>query len=103
MATISILKTTLDQLTTAEQIGQSLVRKKLAACIHIKKIRSIYEWEDELQSDKEYLLSAKCSHSKFAEALKHLESLHPYDLPMIIREEVECNEAYHSWVDSQCK
>lgn len=102
MDTISIVNTTVDQLKIAEQIGQLLVGKKLVACIQIKKITSIYEWDDELQSDEEYLLSAKCSRSSSEQVMEVIEAQHPYELPMITHQELECNAAYHDWVTKQC-
>ncbi len=70
----------------AEHIAKSLVEHKLAACVSLSPIRSIYTWQGEIHSESEWQLLIKTDLAKF-EALKtKVQELHSYEVPEIIRE-----------------
>lgn len=56
---ITIVKTTCKDKKEAENISKSLIKDKLAACVQMQKIKSIYFWNNKLCEDKEILLSIK--------------------------------------------
>jgi len=51
--------TTESSKTNALHVAKLLIQNKLAACVSIKQIFSIYEWDDDLQETKEFEITIK--------------------------------------------
>jgi len=85
---------------TAEDLAKRLVQQKLAACVNIiPGVTSIYEWQDTLHSDEEWLLLIKTLKSAYLTVESHLRSWHPYELPEIIMVPIDAGSpAYLDWV-----
>ena len=84
--------------TEAENIAKSLVEHKLAACVSLSPIRSIYR-QGKIHSESEWQLVIKTDLAKF-EALKtKVQELHSYEVPEIIGIEIVAgSEAYLNWI-----
>ena len=83
-------------------IANKLVKKKLAACVNIAKISSIYTWKGKVENQNEYLAFFKTTKKNQSTLKKELKKLHPYDVPEIAEINVESiNQPYMKWlVDS---
>lgn len=81
----------------AEKFAETLVVERLAACVNIQDIESIYRWEGEVVREDEVLLDVKTARP-ISEVRDRIEELHPYDVPMIIRFEADANDDYLEWV-----
>ena len=83
----------------AENLAKSLVEHKLAACVSLSPIRSIYTWQGEIQAESEWQLVIKTDLAKF-EALKtKFQELHSYEVPEIIAIPIIAgNDAYLNWL-----
>lgn len=93
-----VILTTTPNIDEAKKIAHCLVEKKLAACVNIiPEILSIYEWEEKINEDEEYLLLIKSRKSVFNELKDAILDLHSYDLPEIIMLPVE--EGYKNYLD----
>jgi len=70
----------------AREIANSLVHRRLAACVNIlsSRLESIYRWKGRINSAKEYLLVIKTTRRRFAALRREIERLHSYDVPEII-------------------
>ena len=79
-----IIKTTFDNKKEAKNLAKILVKEKLAACVQIGKIDSIYIWENKICEDKEYLLSIKTKKENYKKVQRKIKENHSYDLPQII-------------------
>ena len=82
---ILVLLTAPDQVS-AKLIAKALLDTKLAACVNILPgLISLYNWEGELQDEKEVQLFIK-TRSDLLEGkiIPLIRELHPYDLPEII-------------------
>ena len=55
MTTIAVF-TTIDNLEHAQAMARALVERKLAACVQISTIESIYQWQAAMQNDREFRL-----------------------------------------------
>ena len=51
--------TTESSKTNAVRMAKLLIKEKLAACVSIKKIFSVYEWDDDIQETKEFEITIK--------------------------------------------
>lgn len=98
MNTIAVL-TTIDSEERARAMAESLVERKLAACVQISAIDSVYEWQGAIQNDREYRLMAKTIASRYADIEAAIRELHIYDLPAIYAIELtEVFAPYADWV-----
>ena len=59
MNKLLLLITTAPNQLLAEQISKELIEKKLAACISIKEIKSIYNWQGNIEENKEIEITIK--------------------------------------------
>jgi len=82
---ICIIQTTCKDIEEAKKIANILLKKKLAACIQITDIESLYIWNNEICNDKEKLLSIKTKIKNFKKIKRKIKENHSYDLPEIIQ------------------
>ena len=87
----------------AEQIGRQLVEERLVACANIFPISSVYWWEAAIQSDAEWVALVKTSTDHWERLKVRVEELHPYDVPCIMKIEVEANAKYEAWIQSETR
>ena len=67
------------------QIAHTLVSERLAACANIvSPIRSVYRWNDEVQTDTEHLLIIKTRANLVAKVAARVKELHSYEVPEVI-------------------
>ncbi len=83
-------------------ISNKLIKKKLAACVNMTKISSVYTWKGKVENQNEYLAFFKTTKKNQSTLKKELKKLHPYDVPEIAEINVESiNQPYMKWlVDS---
>ena len=97
-----IIVSTFPDKTSITKIGYQLVKKKLAACVNIMKISSVYSWKGKIENQPEYLALFKTTKKNQPVLKKELRKLHPYDIPEIAEINVDSiNQSYLKWlVDS---
>lgn len=84
----------------AKEISNHLLEKRLIACANIFPIASAYWWQGAIQREGEWVSIVKTSLEKWEQLKAEVESVHPYEVPCIIKMEVEANEAYGKWINS---
>ena len=98
MTTIAVL-TTIDSLDHAQVIARTLVERKLAACVQISTIESIYLWQGEMQNDREFRLMIKTTAERYPNVEATIRELHTYELPAIYAfGTTQVFEPYAEWV-----
>ena len=97
-----IIVSTFPNKTSITKIANQLVKKRLAACVNITNISSIYAWKGKIVNQSEYLALFKTSKKNQSKLKKELQKLHPYDIPEIAEINVDSiNQSYLKWlVDS---
>lgn len=103
MQTILIVLITCPDQASAEEIAETLVERRLAACVNlIPGLTSVYRWAGKIERDQEILLMAKTTQPSFAALKDCVTTLHPADLPEIIGLPVQAGLAgYLQWVDQE--
>ncbi len=92
---IIVLSTYPDQ-ETASKIAKDILESKLAACVNLTSIRSIYWWNEKIEYSNECLALFK-SIGKTAKNLKEaIEQSHPYEVPEVV--EITMNGASNSYL-----
>ena len=90
----------------ARSIAQSLVERRLAACVQEigVPVRSTYRWKGKVEVAKEVLLLIKTSRTRFAALKKVVQELHSYELPEIIALNIENgSREYLDWITSNVR
>ncbi|MEG4066535.1 divalent-cation tolerance protein CutA [Microcoleus sp. Pol11C2] len=83
----------------AENLAKSLVEHKLAACVSLSPIRSIYTWQGEIHSESEWQLVIKTDLAKFKALKTKVQELHSYEVPEIIAIPIIAgSDAYLNWL-----
>lgn len=83
----------------AEEIALALVERKLAACVNIVAIHSVYRWKDEVESSPEHLLIIKTTAAAFDRVRAAINELSSYDLPECIQLSIDAgSQAYLQWI-----
>ena len=96
---ILVMITTGSSNKNALRIGKLLIQNKLAACVSIKQIFSIYEWDDDIQEIKEFELTIK-SKTEFKDYLiDFLNKISTYDVPQIIYKKYYSEMKYYDWIN----
>ena len=81
------------------RLARSLVEARLAACVNlVPGARSIYDWQGDIQDDRECLMIIKTSPEQWEELCSALSEQHSYDVPELVRLRAGASEAYESWV-----
>ena len=92
-----IIVSTFPSKQSVTSIANRLVKKKLAACVNITKISSVYTWKGKIENQPEYLAFFKTTKKNKQILKKELEKLHPYDVPEI----AEINNMHIYTVETQ--
>ena len=79
-----IVQTTTSNEEEAKNIAEILIQDKLAACVQLKDIESLYNWDGKLCCERETLLSIKTKKELFSKVKSKILELHSYDTPEII-------------------
>jgi len=91
--------TTESSKTKALRLAKLLVQKKLAVCVSIKKIFSIYEWEDQIEETKEFEITIKSKPELKNDLINFLHTTSTYDIPQIIYNKYNAEKKYFDWLN----
>ena len=87
----------------AKKIGNYLLDKKLIACANYFPIEATYWWNSAIESDEEIVSLLKTRKENWEKVRDVIEKIHPYDVPCIIKIELEANEKYEQWILNSTK
>ena len=83
----------------AVRMAKLLIKEKIAACVSIKQIFSVYEWDDDIQETKEFEITIK-SKLEFKDYLiEFLNKNSTYDVPQIIYKKYHSEMKYFDWLN----
>lgn len=103
VAALIAVVTTVASREDAQTIARALVDARLAACVQISAIESVYRWDGQVQSDPEYRVLCKTTAANWVVVEAAIRERHPYDLPQIVAFALDPVAAdYAGWVESEC-
>ncbi|MFM7717488.1 MAG: divalent-cation tolerance protein CutA [Microcystis sp.] len=95
-----VLVTTASE-TEAENLAIALVNDRLAACVSIYAIRSIYRWQGQIENESEWQLAIKTDLKQFEQLSAKIQELHTYAVPEIIALPIVAgSQTYLDWLAS---
>ena len=100
---VLLVLTHLPDRAAAETLAQTLVERRLAACVNIlAPCRSVYRWQGALESADEVPVLIKTVQARYAELEAAIRERHPYELPEIIALPVTTGlPGYLAWVAAE--
>lgn len=100
-----IVLTTCGSEEEAERIARYLVENLLAACVNvIPHIKSVYRWQNKVESEQEWLLVVKTTAKNFDQVREAIRGLHSYELPECVSIAIDDGSvAYLQWIDDSVK
>lgn len=85
----------------ASTLALSLVENKIAACVNLSEIKSIYSWKGEIVADNEVLMIIK---GKFKKVRKFFKRAHPYEVFELIElKNTRIDKKYKKWLKQALK
>ena len=103
MVFFSIYITAKDE-AEAGKISKALVEEKLAACVNMHPIKSVYRWQGQIEQDNEVAMFVKTRAALADEVIRRVKELHSYDVPCIVCYRIEKgNSDYLKWIEESTK
>ncbi|MDN3030802.1 MAG: divalent cation tolerance protein CutA [Candidatus Tisiphia sp.] len=94
-----IILTTTDDQQVVDKLTISLLEANLAACIQVDNIVSYFKWEGKISSVPEFRIVVKAKSDNYNAIEKMIIDIHNYDLPQIIKLDIQDGlPAYLNWV-----
>lgn len=85
-----------------EAIAESLIQAKLAACVTLLPVHSIYTWQGNIHKDDEWQLLIKSELAQFAALEASIRAIHTYEVPEIIAVPILAgSRPYLQWISEQ--
>ena len=81
---VIVVETTTAAKENAERIARRLLDRKVAACVQISKVQSLFRWEGRVEVAEEFKVRAKGLRKHLESMERCIRELHPYDVPEII-------------------
>ena len=85
----------------AKLMAKALLEAKLIACANIYPIESLYNWENKIQDEIEFVLWTKSDESKKDEIMNFIDKKHSYDVPCVVSLNMDSTSNYSNWVRNE--
>lgn len=86
----------------ARQLARGLLENRLAACVNVVPVESLFRWEGALQQETEALMIIKTRADAFDRLAQAIKAAHSYDVPEIIALPIAAGSAeYLKWIDDE--
>ena len=96
---VLVLITTESCKTNSLRLAKSLIKNKLAACVYLKQIFSIYKWDDDIEENKEFEITIKSKLESKDCLIDFLNKNSTYDVPQIIYKKYHAEMKYYDWIN----
>jgi periplasmic divalent cation tolerance protein len=101
-APLILALTTEASLERAEALARALLERRLAACVALTPIRSLYHWQGRIEDGQEVQLLIKTHPERLEQLGKAVRELHSYDTPEWIHWAAEAAPNYGDWLRQSC-
>lgn len=97
--TACVVLTTTSSREEARVLAGKLVENRLAACVQMLPIESVYAWKGALQHDDEILLLIKTRSVLYAPLEAFIKEVHSYETPEIVQlPAAAVSDSYLRWI-----
>ena len=98
MNQVLLLITTESNKKKAKKIARLILKKRLAACVSLKDIYSIYEWKGKVEEVNEVEITIKSKLELKNDLIVFLQKMTSYDVPQIVFKKFNSEKKYRNWV-----
>lgn len=100
-----LVMTTAGSEEEARRIANTLVEKKLAACVSIvSRMESVYTWKGNTQESQELLVLIKTTAAAFERVRGAIKQMHSYEVPEVLSFAIDDGNAeYLDWIGASVK
>ena len=85
MSGYTIVLTTFPNKESARQTANLLIERRLAACVQMFPVESVYSWQGKICDDSEIMLFIKSRTALFDEIASAIKGIHSYEVPEIVQ------------------
>ena len=97
-----MIETSFDNIDEAEKVISKLLDKKLVASCQMVESNSKWNWKQEQEESKEYLVFMKTKKSLQEKIFNVIKEVHSYDcLEFAVFDLISCNQDYLNWIDKE--
>jgi periplasmic divalent cation tolerance protein len=96
---VLVIITTESSKRNASRLAKLLIQNKLAACVSVKEIFSIYAWNGDIEETKEFEITIKSKPEFKNNLIDFLHKISTYDVPQIIYKKYHSEMKYYEWLD----
>lgn len=87
----------------ARTIAKELILGRLAACVNIFSIHSVYQWEGKLEDSAEFGAIIKTKRQQFESVKQYIVTHHSYKIPCIVEVPLgRVLKPYRQWLNRNC-
>ena len=83
----------------ASRMAKLLIQNKLAACVSIKQIFSIYMWDEDIEETKEFEITIKSKLEFKDRLIDFVNKNSTYNVPQIIYKKYHAEMKYYDWLN----
>ena len=99
-----IVITTVGRRNEARRLARKMVDSRLAACVQVFPIRSVYRWKGKVEQASEYRLEAKTRSALVPRLMSLIRRCHSYELPEIVAVPIRGGLAgYLRWIREETR
>ncbi len=97
----AILTTSVATYEEGRAIARALVERRLAGCVQILPIQSVYRWNEAIEEAAEHCLVCKVRQTDIAAVEAAITALHAYDVPeIVVTPAIHVGSAYAAWLSA---
>ena len=99
-----LITTTTETRDHARLMARSLIDERLAACVEIQTVDSLYHWKGDVCDTVEYVLVIKTRADLYPQIENRIRALHTYELPQIVAIPIVAGSPdYLNWIDQETR
>jgi len=80
-----VILTTIGNREQADRLAETLISRRLAACVQMTDVASTYRWNGEVTKDSECLLLIKTVERLYTDVEAAILEIHAYEIPEIVQ------------------
>jgi periplasmic divalent cation tolerance protein len=99
-----LVMTTFADEENGRQIIDALLAERLAACVQVMPVQSVYRWQGKVECAGEQLALIKTKRSLFSQVRDAILAQHIYQVPEIVLVPIQDGSAaYLDWIAAECR
>lgn len=101
LAPLCTVSTTVATLEQARALARQVLAQRLAACVQIEAITSMYRWQGVEHEEVEQRLVCKTVPAAVDALVAQLRAVHPYAVPELLVQPAQASLDYVAWVQAE--